>query len=57
MGIGPMYAARLREDGIDTFSQLAALDAEEIAEIVGCPVSRVERGRLREQAGDLAGQA
>ena len=57
VGIGPMYAARLREDGIDTFSQLAALDAEEIAEIVGCPVSRVERGRLREQAGDLAGQA
>ena len=55
-GIGPTYAARLREDGIDTFSQLAALDAEEIAEIVGCPVMRVERERLREQARELARQ-
>jgi len=55
-GIGPTYAARLREDGIDTFSQLAALDAEEIAEIVGCPVMRVERERMREQARELAGQ-
>ena len=55
VGIGPTYAARLREAGIATFSQLAALDAEEIAEVIGCPALRVERERLREQAGELAG--
>ena len=55
VGIGPTYAARLREAGIATFSQLAALDAEEIAEVLGCPALRVERERLREQAGELAG--
>ena len=55
VGIGPTYAARLREAGIATFSQLATLDAEEIAEVIGCPALRVERERLREQAGELAG--
>lgn len=55
-GIGPTFAARLQEAGIATYSQLAALDAEEIAEAIGCPVLRVERERLREQARDLAGQ-
>ena len=56
-GIGPTYAARLREAGIARFSQLAELDAEEIAEVIGCPALRVERERLREQARELAGQA
>ncbi len=56
-GIGPTYAARLREAGIARFSQLADLDAEEIAEVIGCPALRVERERLREQASELAGQA
>ena len=55
MGIGPTYAERLRDAGITTFSQLAALDAEEIAAVLGCPAARVERERLREQAGELAG--
>ncbi len=56
-GIGPTYATRLREAGIARFSQLADLDAEEIAEVIGCPALRVERERLREQARELAGQA
>ncbi|MCY4078746.1 MAG: helix-hairpin-helix domain-containing protein [Caldilineaceae bacterium] len=55
-GIGPTYAARLREAGVETFSQLAALDVEEIAAVIGCPALRVERERLREQARELAGQ-
>lgn len=55
-GIGPTYAARLREAGVETFAQLAALDEEEIAAVIGCPALRVERERLREQARELAGQ-
>lgn len=55
IGIGPTYAERLRDAGITTFSQMAALDAEEIAGVLGCPAARVERERLREQAGELAG--
>ena len=54
-GIGRTYAARLREAGVETFSQLAALDVEEIAAVIGCPALRVERERLREQARELAG--
>jgi len=56
MGVGPTYAERLRDAGITTFSQMATLDAEEIAAVLGCPAARVERERLREQAGELAGQ-
>ena len=54
-GIGPTYAERLRNAGIATFSQMAVLEAEEIAAVLGCPAARVERGRLREQAAELAG--
>jgi len=56
VGIGPTYAERLQDAGISTFSQIAALDAEEIAAVLGCPAARVERERLREQARELAGQ-
>ena len=53
-GIGPVFSQRLRDAGITTFSQLAALDEEQIAEALGWPRSRVERERLRERAGELA---
>ena len=56
MGIGPAYSRRLQNAGISRFSQLAALDAQQIAEILGCPASRVERERLRENARELADQ-
>ena len=54
VGIGSVFSDRLRDAGITTFSQLAALDAEQIAQTLGCPASRVQRERLREQARDLA---
>ncbi|MDE0143553.1 MAG: hypothetical protein OXI80_10105 [Caldilineaceae bacterium] len=55
-GIGPVYSRRLQNAGVRRFSQLAALDVQEIAEILGCPASRVERERLREIARELAEQ-
>ncbi len=53
-GIGSVYARRLVEAGVTRFSQLAAMDTARIAEVIGCPAARVERQRLREQAGALA---
>ena len=54
VGIGSVFSGRLRDTGITSFSQLAALDAEQIAQALGCPASRVQRERLREQARNLA---
>ena len=54
VGIGSVFSGRLRDAGITTFSQLAALDAEQIALTLGCPASRVQRERLWEQARDMA---
>lgn len=34
-GIGPVYAARLNEAGIQTFAELAGRDADELRAIVG----------------------
>ena len=56
VGIGSVFSERLQEAGITTFSQLAALDAQQLAQTLGCPASRVQRERLREQAQELAGQ-
>ncbi|WP_119071638.1 helix-hairpin-helix domain-containing protein [Aggregatilinea lenta] len=36
-GIGPVYAAKLYEAGVDTFEELASLTPEEIQSIVGLP--------------------
>jgi polyhydroxyalkanoate synthase len=44
-GIGPVFAARLRAAGIDTFEKLAATDDARLAEIADVPVSRVEGWR------------
>ena len=54
VGIGSVFYGRLQDAGITTFSQLAALDAQQIAQTLGCPASRVQRERLREQAQELA---
>ena len=53
-GIGPVFSERLRDAGITTFSQLAALDEEQIAEALDWSASRVARERLRERAEELA---
>ncbi len=55
-GIGAVFARRLVEAGVTRYSQLAAMDTARIAEVIGCPAARVERERLREQAGELAEQ-
>jgi predicted flap endonuclease-1-like 5' DNA nuclease len=39
-GIGPTYAAKLRERGITTFAALAATDETTLAEIIGAPAWR-----------------
>ena len=44
-GIGPVFAARLRAAGIDTFEKLAATDDERLAEVADVPVARVEGWR------------
>jgi polyhydroxyalkanoate synthase len=41
-GIGPTYAERLREAGIDGLAALAAADPESVAEAAEVPVSRAE---------------
>ncbi|MFC4405783.1 class III poly(R)-hydroxyalkanoic acid synthase subunit PhaC [Haloarchaeobius iranensis] len=41
-GIGPAYAQRLRDAGVDSVAALAAADAVELAETSELPVSRVE---------------
>ncbi|MBI1299161.1 hypothetical protein GC175_29875 [bacterium] len=54
-GIGPAFSRRLVEAGVITYSQLATMTADQIAEIVGWPPERVVRDQLREQAAILAG--
>lgn len=41
-GIGPVYAARLREAGITSFASLGAAGAARVAEITGATTSRAE---------------
>lgn len=40
VGIGPVFAARLREGGIDGFSALARSDVGAVADLAGVPESR-----------------
>jgi predicted flap endonuclease-1-like 5' DNA nuclease len=47
-GIGPVFAGRLRDAGISTFSDVATAGASKLAEITGASESR---------AGDWASQA
>lgn len=53
-GIGPAFALRLKDAGVNTFAALAALTPEEISDIIGWPPERVVRDELREQAAVLA---
>ncbi len=60
-GIGPTYAAKLREGGITTFAQLAVTDEETLAEMINVPAWRklnysewISQARLQ-VAGDSAG--
>jgi len=55
-GIGPVFAARLRQAGITTFAQLAAADPEELAAIVNLPAERVVEDDWIGQARKLRGQ-
>jgi predicted flap endonuclease-1-like 5' DNA nuclease len=59
-GIGPTYAARLRENGIASFAQLAATDEETLARVIAVPAWRkinyadwIAQARLR-ASGDTA---
>lgn len=60
-GIGPAYAAKLRDGGITTFAQLAVTDEETLAEIINVPAWRklnysdwIAQARLK-VSGDAAG--
>jgi predicted flap endonuclease-1-like 5' DNA nuclease len=60
-GIGPIYAARLRDNGITTFAELASTDEARLAEIIDAPAwRRIEYGDWITQArlaaeGDTSG--
>lgn len=41
-GIGPVFAARLREAGIDTPADLAVADPAQVAELAGVPLLRAQ---------------
>jgi len=50
-GIGPVYAAKLRDRGITTFADLAAADEGTLSEIIGAPAWRkINYGEWIEQA-------
>jgi predicted flap endonuclease-1-like 5' DNA nuclease len=54
-GIGPAFAARLREKGIKSFEQLATADAEELAAIVDLFAERVVEDDWIGQAKKMLG--
>ena len=51
-GIGPVYAGRLGDEGIDTFAGLAAADADEIASITGV-APQVSSGWIEQARGRI----
>jgi predicted flap endonuclease-1-like 5' DNA nuclease len=50
-GVGPVFAARLRAAGLDSFELIAGSDDATLAEVTGVVESRVER--WRQQASTL----
>ena len=50
-GVGPVFAARLRAAGIDTFERVVEADDARLAEVTGVTESRVEG--WRDQASTL----
>ncbi len=58
-GIGPVYSRKLREAGIDTFEQLAAMSPEEVLDLIDEPLWRersIDSAGWIEQARELAAQ-
>lgn len=60
-GIGPVYAAKLRDAGISSFAELAATDEKTLAGIIGAPAWRrinygewIEQARLAAAGDDIA---
>lgn len=60
-GIGPVYAAKLRDGGITSFVELAAADEETLAGIISAPAWRrinygewIEQARLAAAGDDIA---
>lgn len=53
-GIGPVFDQRLKEAGVRTFAQLAAMTPAQVAEVIGWPEERVLRSEIIEQAQALA---
>jgi len=49
-GIGPVYAARLADAGIERFAALAAADAPALAELIDAPVAQLEEWITQAQA-------
>lgn len=50
-GIGPVYAAKLRDNGIATFAELAATDEDRLGEIIAAPAwRRIQFGEWITQA-------
>lgn len=55
-GIGRIFDRRLKDVGIKTYAQLAALSPEQVSAIIGWSPARVERDDLLGQARRLAAQ-
>lgn len=47
VGIGPVFASRLRAEGIVSYADLIAASDDRLAEIIGVPTSRVEGWRAQ----------
>lgn len=45
IGIGPVFASRLRAAGVDSFAKIAEATDERLAEVVGVTVTRVDGWR------------
>ncbi len=41
-GVGPVYAARLKDAGFTTIASLAAADPGRVAEVAGVPIEKAE---------------
>jgi predicted flap endonuclease-1-like 5' DNA nuclease len=53
-GIGSAFAERLKDAGVSTFEQLAAMTPEQVGEILGLSPKRVSDDKFIEQARRLA---
>ncbi len=53
VGIGPVFARRLREAGVRSFAELAATDSERLLEIVRATPGLADPDSWREQAARL----